>query len=181
MRLRLLEGSRVLIDLRATGMLRALAHSPTLTARTDGLTVELAEGGGEAALDAAFRVEAIEAPADIPAGDREKMQENLRGREVLDAARFPTVDLHARYRGDLEGGTLAGALRVRGTDHLISMPIRVSRTDGIGAITYTAAGHWEGKLTDLGVKPFKALLGAIKLDDYIRLRIEARFSAIRED
>jgi hypothetical protein len=177
MRLRLLDGSRVLIDLRATGVLRALAHSPTLSARTEGLTVELAEGA-EAPVAAVFPVAGIEAPADISASDRDKMLENMHGRDVLDAARFPAVELRARYRGGLEGGTLAGDLVVKGTNRAFSMPIRVSRTDGTqgqGAI-YSAAGAWEGKLTDLGIKPFKALLGAIKLDDYVRIRVEARLS-----
>ena len=36
-----------------------------------------------------------------------------------------------------------------------------------------ARGAWEGRLTDLGIKPFKALLGALKLEDWIRLRLEA--------
>jgi hypothetical protein len=41
-----------------------------------------------------------------------------------------------------------------------------------------ATGAWEGRLTDLGVPPFKALLGAIRLEDWIRLRLEARFTAL---
>jgi hypothetical protein len=51
------------------------------------------------------------------------------------------------------------------------MKVRVAR-DGD---RFIAAGRWEGKLSALGVKPFKALLGALKLEDWICLRLQARF------
>jgi polyisoprenoid-binding protein YceI len=173
MRLHLQDGSRIFIDLRATGLLRAIAHSPTLTARPERLTVDFADPPGEAAVDATFRADAVEAPPDIPASDREKMVENLRAAEVLDAARHPTIDFHGRYAGNLEAGTVSGDLRVRGVARRLSMGIRVSREAGV----LVATGAWEGRLTDLGVRPFKALLGAIKLQDWIALRVEARFAA----
>jgi polyisoprenoid-binding protein YceI len=178
MRPRLLDGSRVFIDLRATGMLRALAHSPTLTARPARVVVELDEAAGQGSVgvdigvEADFAVKSIEAPADISPGDGEKMVENLRGREVLDAGRFPTVGFQGRYTGTLDAGTLAGDLRVRGASHRLSIAVRVSR----GEAGLAATGAWEGRLTDLGVKPFKALLGAIKLEDWIRFRIDVRFA-----
>jgi hypothetical protein len=37
-----------------------------------------------------------------------------------------------------------------------------------------ARGTWEGRLTDLGIKPFRALMGALKLEDWVRLRLEAK-------
>jgi polyisoprenoid-binding protein YceI len=178
MRLRLLDGSRVFIDLRATGMLRALAHSPTLAVRPERVAVELDEAAGQGSVgvdtgvEAVFAVTSIEAPADISPGDREKMVENLRGREVLDAGRFPTIDFQGRYAGTLDQGTLAGDLRVRGRSHRVSIPVSIS-SDGVGS---AASGAWEGRLTDLGVKPFKALLGAIKLEDWVRLRIDVRLA-----
>jgi hypothetical protein len=173
MRLTLQDGSRLLIDLRATGLLRAIAHSPTLTARPDRVTVDLAEPPGDAHVEASFRADAIEAPADVPASDRSKMVENLRSHEVLDARRFPTIDFRGRYVGTLEAGTLSGDLQVRGAPRRVSMAIRVSRQDG----ALLATGAWEGRLTDLGIRPFKALLGAIKLEDRITLRLEMRFAA----
>jgi polyisoprenoid-binding protein YceI len=178
MRLSLQDGSRVLIDLRATGLLRAVAHSPTLTARPERVTVDFGDApiegaeAAEATVEATFRADAIEAPADIPASDRAKMGDNLRGREVLDAARFPTVDFRGRYAGSMDAGTLAGELRVRSVARPVSMSIHVSRSAGV----LVATGTWEGRLTELGIRPFKALLGAIKLEDWIALRLEASFS-----
>ena len=87
------------------------------------------------------------------------------------AGRFPGVEFRGHYSGTLEGGTLAGDLVVRGIPAALSMTIGISRE----AKALLAVGSWEGKLTALGVRPYKAWLGAIKLEDWIRLRIEARF------
>jgi len=173
MRLHMLDGSRVLIDLRATGLLRAVAHSPTLTARPEQVTVDLAEPAADAggSVEAIFRADAVEPPADIPASDRAKMLENLRGRDVLDAARFPTIDFRGRYAGTLDAGTLSGDLHVRTVTRRVSMGVRISRAAG----AFVAVGTWEGRLTELGIRPFKALLGAIKLEDWIAVRIDVRF------
>jgi len=170
MRLALLPGSRVLVDLRATGLLRAALHDPTLAAPLEPATVEAGEGAFTAPLDLRARVDAIEVPAEMSAGDQEKMRENLRGPEVLDAARFPAITLRARYTGTLEGGRVEGELLVRGAPRRFAVDVRVAR-DGA---ELRATGVWEGRLTDLGVRPFRALLGALRLDDWARLRVEAR-------
>lgn len=166
MRFELSPTTRVLVDLQATGLLRAVGHNPTLTARPEPASLD--PDAGDVAL--VFPVRDIEPPADISAGDREKMTENLRGRNVLDAERFPAVRVTGRYEGTLEGGTLDAEVVVRGAPHRIRVPLRAAQ-EGDG---YAVTGTWEGTLTDLGIKPFKALLGALKLKDWIRLRVEAR-------
>src|ERR1700723_689855 len=112
MRLHAIDGTRVFIDLRAGGLLRSLAHSPTLRASSDPFALDLA--AAEAALSARFRVDAIELPDGMSDGDRDKMRDNLRSPEVLDAKRYPTIEFRGRYAGTIEGGTLAGELVVRG-------------------------------------------------------------------
>lgn len=171
MRLEIDDTACVFIDLRATGLLGALGHDPTLTARAGRFALEVGEGPVDAAVEARFAVDAIEVPADIPASDRAKMKDNLLSSAVLDAARFPAIELRGRYAGTLEGGTLSGSLVVRGASRPLSMKVRVAH-DGD---RFIAAGRWEGKLSALGVKPFKALLGALRLEDWICLRLQARF------
>jgi hypothetical protein len=177
MRFELSPESHVAIDLRATGILKAVAHNPTLTARPQPIRVQLAEPLSstlDLPVDASFRVDAIDPPQNLPPQDRERMRDNLRGDEVLGAARYPAIELHARYRGSLERGTLTGVLVVRGAARPITMELQAAREGDVLRVT----GAWEGKLTDLGVKPYKALLGAIKLADWVRLRLEARFRTI---
>ena len=54
------------------------------------------------------------------------------------------------------------------------MDVRIAR-DGT---TLAATGTWEGRLTDLGIKPFKALMGALRLQDWVRLTLDGRFVAL---
>jgi hypothetical protein len=171
MRLELAPESHVLIDLRATGLLRAVGHDPTLTARPEPLVLEVPEGDIDVAVHAGFRVDAIEPPADIDAGDRERMRDNLRGRDVLDGARHPLVELRGQYSGTTERGRLHGQLAIRGALRPFGMDVRIEQE---GAVL-RATGAWEGRLTDLGIKPFKALMGALRLEDWIRLRLDTRF------
>ncbi len=171
MRLQLSSDSRVLIDLRATGLLRAIGHNPTLTARPEPVWLEVPDAGDlDVPVAVRFPAERIEVPADISPSDGDKMRDNLRGAEVLDVARFPAVELRARYVGPLDRGRLEGELVVRGAPRRIVLDILVAR-DGDAR---TATGTWSGRLTDLGIKPFKALMGALRLEDWIRIRVEAR-------
>jgi hypothetical protein len=172
MRLELSTDSRVFVDLRATGVLRAVGHDPTLVARPGALVLDVGDAPLDLGVEATFRVDAIEPPSEISAADREKMRGHLTGADVLDARRFPTVDVRGRYAGTIEAGRLEGELFIRGIARAVSFDVRAVRDGGV----LTASGAWEGRLTHLGIKPFKALLGALRLDDWIRLRLDARFA-----
>jgi hypothetical protein len=165
MRFELSADSRVFIDLRATGLLRAVGHDPTLVARPEPTSIDLDDGK----VVLRFPVENIEPQGDIGESDRHKMLHNMRS-DVLHARQFPAIELRARYEGTPEGGELRGDLVVRGQPHPIQMTVGTTKQWDV----IVATGTWEGKLTDLGVKPFKALLGALRLEDWIRLRVEAR-------
>lgn len=164
--------SRVLIDLRSAGLLRAAGHDPTLIARAPAWAAELPDGHLDVAIDLAFSTEHIEPPAGYAPSDRTKMRDNLLGPEVLDARRFPDVALRGRYVGSLDAGRLAGDLFLRG----IPRPIALDLGGVRNGATLEVRGAWQGRLTELGIKPYAALFGAIRLDDWIRLRLEATFS-----
>jgi hypothetical protein len=117
-----------------------------------------------------FPVRDIEPPNDIPEPDRAKMASNLRGPEVLDAATFPVVEVRARFAGSAEQGRIDGDIVVRGAAHPFAMELRGAR-DGDDLVV---TGRWEGTLRGLGIKPFRALLGALTLKDWLALRVEAR-------
>ena len=163
--------SRVFVDLRATGVLKALAHSPTLVAKPEPFEVVADGDRFESSIEVIVHASAIEPPADLSSRDRDKLRENLLGPQVLDAQRFPVLVFHGIFAGSVAGGTLGGTLEVRGEARSVSIAVRVARRDDV----VTATGAWEGRLTELGVTPFKALLGAIRLEDWIRIRLDARF------
>jgi polyisoprenoid-binding protein YceI len=166
--------SRVLVDLRATGLLRALGHNPTLVARPEPTTFDAAEGDARVTATIALRfpVSRIDPPQDIGRDDRDKMRANMEGQEVLDAARFPAVEVTARWRGTMHSGRLDVDATVRGRTHALTLDVALQRAGS----DLVARGTWEGRLTDLGIKPFRALLGALKLEDWVRLRLEAKLS-----
>jgi polyisoprenoid-binding protein YceI len=170
MRLALLPASRVLIGLRATGLLRAVVHDPTLTACLEPAEIELDEVASAARLELRARVDAIEAPPGMTASDRDRMLANLRGPEVLESARFPLVELHGRFEGTLEGGRVTGDLVVRGTRRPVDLDVTVTRDRA----DLHVGGAWSGSLSQLGVRPFRALLGAVRLDDWLRLTLALR-------
>jgi hypothetical protein len=170
MRLELSPESCVFVDLRRAGLLGVFGHTPTLCARPVPSTIDVSEREPiDVAIDTHFLVLDIEPPEDMPASDREQLRENLRGSEVLDVTRFPSIELRGRYVGTFDRGRLTGDLELRGAPRRIVMDVHVTRD----ANHLVARGVWEGRLTDLGIKPFKALLGALKLQDWIRLRMEA--------
>jgi hypothetical protein len=170
MRLELAADSRVLIDLRAAGLLGAVGHDPTLSAAPSAVSLEVPEAGGaelDFAVEARVPVDAIEPPATMSASDRAQMRDNLRGPDVLDGARWPTVDFRGRFAGTLARGKLSGTVVVRGNPRPVAIDVSVSRRGP----DFVAEGDWTGTLTELGIKPFRALFGALKLKDWIRLSL----------
>lgn len=172
MRLGVSPTSRVYVELRATGLLKAVGHDPTLVARPEPGTIEATEGTLDLPVALTFPVDAFEMPLDVGPSDREKMRDNMRSREVLDADRHPRVEARGRYLGTLEGGRFEGELVVRGNARPLALDLRVAREGS----EYALSGTWEGRLNDLGVKPFKALLGALRLEDWVRLRCDLRLT-----
>jgi polyisoprenoid-binding protein YceI len=170
MHVALTPSSRATIELRATGILRALGHDVTLAAPVGAWEADVGEASAiDVPVEVTIPVSAIEPPADLPASDREKMIDNLREPAVLDAKRWPAMTFRGRYRGTLDAGTLEGELEVRGAAHTIAMPIRVTRT---AEQRLHARGEWTGTLNALGVKPFKALLGGLRLEDWACIRVD---------
>src|ERR1700734_3043076 len=100
MRFELSPDSRVFIDLRATGLLRAVGHDPAPPARPHPAPLDLDDGQ----VPLRFSVVDIEPLGDMSEPDRRKLLANLRGADVLYAARFPIVEVRARYAGTIESG-----------------------------------------------------------------------------
>jgi len=169
MRFELATDSRVFIELRATGLLRAVGRDPTLSARPEPASFDLDDGQ----VVLRFPVADIEPLGELTEPDRRKILAHLRGADVLYAGRFPILELRGRYEGTVDHGELRGQLMVRGQPREVAVPLRTTRQWDV----LVAAGAWEGTLSELGIKPFKAFFGALQLKDWIRLRVEARLRA----
>jgi len=133
-------------------------------------------------------------PPDVPDAAREGTRRNMLGEALLDAERNPQIVLRAVRlesagqpapgAGSETAGEAGGEARavlarvqttVRGEQRTISVPVRYQFTAG----ALIASGEAPLRQSDLGLTPFSALLGALQVQDEmrVRFRIVARAAA----
>jgi YceI-like domain len=138
----------------------------------DSLTVD--EGALRAALHSA------DFPPDVPASAREGTRRNMLSAALLDGANHPRILLRAvalqEQTPPLPGAALAHvAVSVRDSEHQIALPVRWQLSHG----TLIADADTTLTQSELGLKPFSALLGALQVQDemQVSLHLVARGSA----
>lgn len=163
---------------RREGMLSAAGHDLRVRATRAMWTVDAARGELRATIEAAgLRVAcAVRGGRDDPdalsAGDREKIDRALHD-EVLEARRFPRVEVQATFARDGDRATVRGRVTLHGVEGPFEA---VARRDG---------GWWEASCaldqTAFGIRPFTAMLGALKVGRVVELRVRLRWepSALR--
>lgn len=145
------------------GLLARLAHDLRLSARR----FEVHRAG--AALSGRFWPDALVVdgvirggqldPDGLDAGDRAKIHRNITD-EILHTARFPTIE----FTGALQGAAIAGSLTMAGKTCPVSAPLR--REAGRLRAEFTLVpSRW-------GIPPYKALAGAIKLQDRVVVTLD---------
>jgi len=124
-------------------------------------------------------------PPDVPDAAREGTRRNMLGDALLDSERSPQIVLRAvrlesagepapaggrEAGGDAGGETRAVLARVqttvRGEVRAISVPVSYRLAGG----ALTASGEAAVRQSDLGLTPFSALLGALQVQDEMRVR-----------
>ena len=120
-------------------------------------------------------------PPDVPDAAREGTRRNMLGEALLDAERNPQIVLRAvRLESAGQpapgaGSETAGEARavlarvqttVRGEQRTISVPVRYQLAAG----ALIASGEAPLRQSDLGLTPFSALLGALQVQDEMRVR-----------
>ena len=147
------------------GLLARLAHDLRLTLRRfeiqrDGASVQARFWPGSLQVDGAIdRRAQLEAMSD---GDRRKIGENIAG-DVLHLDRAP----EASFRGQIvAGGAVEGELTLAGRSAAVRVPVQVVG-DRLRAEVTLAPSRW-------GIAPYKALAGAIKLQDRVLVVVELR-------
>lgn len=114
---------------------------------------------------------AADFPPDVSEGAREGTRRNMLSAAVLDAAEYPEVVLRgARLEGAAqppagEATALIDAV-VRDRSHTLHVPVHYELADD----TLTVTGEMPLKQSELGLTPFTALLGALAVEDEMRVR-----------
>jgi polyisoprenoid-binding protein YceI len=113
-----------------------------------------------------------------PAGDAPKVQQAMRGPDVLEVARYSTI--HFRSTGvtgkEAASGsydlTIAGELSLHGIVKTFTVPVHLE----VRGEMLTAAGKMVVKQTDFGIEPTTAAGGLVRVEDEVVLtfRMEAR-------
>jgi polyisoprenoid-binding protein YceI len=145
------------------GLLSPVGHD--LTLRVQRFSVEVAADGAslEARFDAGSLM--VEAPASLSAHDRASIEENIR-REVLEVRRHPEIRFRAKVSRDGDRAQLDGTLALKGVER----PLRIA-SERVGEM-------WRARVTlhqqDFGIKPYTAMLGALRVRADVIVEIEVR-------
>jgi polyisoprenoid-binding protein YceI len=170
-----LAASHVRIHLGRSGLMKFLGHEHHIEAPLAEGRVEVVEDD-PARSSVRLRFEAARLaliPGSEPAQDIPKVEERMRGSEVLDVPRYPGIEfVSTAVRPD--GGDSArlrllvsGTLTLRGRAFPVQVPLELTRTPGALA----ARGTVELNLRDLGIEP-PSVAGVVKVTNRFRLEFE---------
>jgi polyisoprenoid-binding protein YceI len=113
-----------------------------------------------------------------PEGDAPKVEQAMKGRDVLDARRYPGIVFHSRKVSGKHLSEATFALTVEGelSLHGVTRPIAVPLQVELRGDALAASGKLVVKQSDFGIEPTSAAGGLVKVEDEVTLtfRIVAR-------
>jgi hypothetical protein len=150
------------------GLLSKLAHDLRLSAmRFDvsvrGNQVQARVDLGSLRVDGVVRSGRVEKAEPSP-GDRQKILENL-ANEVLRSREYPEARFVGQIKGIAAPFRLEGQLTLHGETHPFDMVLNVRERRLVGE-TDLVPSAWR-------IKPFRALGGALRVQDRVRIAIDA--------
>lgn len=167
------EHGELLLHTARTGLGRRAGHDLTLRATRWTGTAEVGDG---TPLSTDVRVDVAVAGLEVLAGtggvmpltdaDRAQILDRLRSDRLLHAARHPTIT----YRSDAVAGTaesfrLEGHLTVAGASHPLTVTGGRSADGRVRGSATVTQSRW-------GIRPYTALLGALRLADDVRVEFD---------
>jgi polyisoprenoid-binding protein YceI len=108
-------------------------------------------------------------PTDVPDSAKEGTRKNMLGDALLNGAQYPEITLLAQHIDAGAAGSptqVEVRVTVRDQTHTITVPVTYSLDNG----QLVASGELPLKQSDLGLTPFSALLGALQVQDELRVR-----------
>jgi hypothetical protein len=170
------EESLVRIVVYRGGTLASAGHNHVIVSHdVNGkiyLHQEIARSGFELAMPVekleidpaeARREEGPDFPPDVTDSAKQGTRKNMLSPALLEAERFPDVRLSATaVEGTSLGAlTVTALVSVKDQQHEVRVPVAVQ----VQGERLTANGEFKVKQTDLGLKPFSALMGAVQVQD----------------
>ena len=192
------SGAQSLLTIRVYrgGTLAAVGHNHVIAAHALAGTVYLPDDRLQSSCELRFAVaeltvdepglraqeNAADFPPEVPQSAREGTRRNMLGPALLDAAEYPEVVLRAEWLAARNpAGAAAGDLtahvevQLRGQRHSIALPVHYR----LAGDTLTVTGDTPLRQSELGLTPFSALLGALAVQDEMRLSVRLVAHAAR--
>jgi hypothetical protein len=148
------------------GLLARLAHDLRLSVGRFELTLQQGRLNGwfdptSLTVDGVAHGDRVDANA-LSAQDKLKIQQTIT-RELLETARYPRIELEGKL-GQADGLLVLDAkLRLRGIDRTLHIPLRLTALGMTAEIEFAPS--------QFGIAPYKALGGAIRLQDRVLIRV----------
>ncbi len=165
-----------------TGIGSFAGHEHTVVAQTiQGEVVLDLEGLSRSSVDLIVDARSLKVSEQgEPDGDAPRVQQAMRGPDVLDVARHSTIHFRSTEvtgKQTAPGSfdlTIAGELSLHGIVKPFTVPVHLE----VRGETLTASGKMVVKQTDFGIEPTTAAGGLVRVEDQVALtfRIEARIS-----
>lgn len=172
--------SHVRLHLGRAGLMKFLGHEHHIEAPLAEGRVLVVEGD-PARSSVQLRFESARLgviPGSEPAGDIPKVEERMRGPEVLEVARYPEIAFASTsVRAEPAFGSrrrlvVTGQLTLRGRTFSVEVPLEV--VQGAGGLE--ARGELALNLRDVGIEP-PSVAGVVKVANRFRLEFEIRARA----
>jgi polyisoprenoid-binding protein YceI len=125
--------------------------------------------------------EGSEFPTEVPESAKEGTRRNMLSEALLNGAQYPDITLVSQHIGSpaAAGSPVLADVQVtiRGQAHSLSVPVTYRFEDS----RLIVSGELPIKQSDLGLTPFSAMLGALQVQDELRVkfRIVAREAQTR--
>jgi polyisoprenoid-binding protein YceI len=163
--------STFVVQVFATGLLSAFAHSPKIAVRSFDGNVDFAAGAtplAGARMHLRIQADSLEVIDDISAKDREEIHRRIR-QEVLDTKSFPEILYECSKVTGSGGGNrywvaLKGELAMRG----ITRPLPVSARVSLNENSLRATGEFALRQSDFQIPHVTAAAGTIRVKDEVK-------------
>jgi hypothetical protein len=175
--------SLVVVLVNRGGALAALGHNHVIASHTLGGVIDLREPATATTFELHLPVAGLtvdepglrsgrgpDYASEVADSAREGTRDNMLGEGVLDAARHPEIVVRAvSLAGGPRNFSARLAVNVRGVRHELAVPVQVDRPD---ADRLHVTARFPVAQSDLGLVPFSAMLGALRVEDLLGVEVE---------
>jgi len=162
------------------GVMARLGHNHVMTAKSLKGAVSLHPDLAQSSFEIEFPVAELvvddaqarqaagaDFPGEIPQKDRDGTRKNMLRAEVLDAEHFASIQLKSiQVAGSLPSAQVVTRITIKDASRDITVPVNIVTS----ANRLTAAGQFDIKQTDFGIKPFSIGLGALEVVDQLTVK-----------